>query len=187
MCKSKGKGYWLGLGLVGVLLLSEAAIAMPQPSGEPLAQQPETAAPEGTRSAAERAFAQGMELYQQGTAESLQQAIEKWEVALPLWREVGDSPEERLRQRFQEALTLTWIGYAYNALGESHNALDYYQQALPIIQAVGDSVGEANILSNMGDVYDALGERRNALDYYQQALPIITSCGRSYSGSYHTQ
>jgi len=36
------------------------------------------------RAEAERLSNEGLQLFQQGTAESLQQAIEKWETALPL-------------------------------------------------------------------------------------------------------
>ncbi|MFM6531961.1 MAG: tetratricopeptide repeat protein, partial [Dolichospermum sp.] len=42
-----------------------------------------------------------------------------------------------------EATTLNNIGRVYNALGEKQKALDYYNQALPILRAVGDRGGEA--------------------------------------------
>ncbi|MEQ8383156.1 MAG: CHAT domain-containing protein, partial [Coleofasciculus sp. A1-SPW-01] len=48
----------------------------------------------------------------------------------------------------------------------------YYQQALPLFQAVGDRAGEAITLNNIGFVYADLGEKKRALDYYQQALPL---------------
>ncbi len=44
---------------------------------------------------------------------------------------MGDSPEERLRQRAGEAVTLNNIAGVYDALGEKQKALDYYDQALP--------------------------------------------------------
>ncbi|MCE2699424.1 MAG: CHAT domain-containing protein [Anabaena sp. 49633_E8] len=114
---------------------------------------------------AERLFNEGMKLYQQGTADSLRQAIKKWEEALPLYRMVND--------RRGEATTLNNIGFVYDALGEKQKALDFYNQALPIRRAVNDRRGEATTLNNIGFVYDDLGEKQKALDYYNQALPIL--------------
>ena len=134
-----------GLGLV--LLLSEAVVAIPEPTI--LVQQRETASTDETRAAAERAFIEGWELFEQGTAESLRQAIEKWEVALSLWRELG---EQEL-----EVVTLLGIGRVYDDLGEKQRALEYYEQSLPLSQAVGDRAGEAVTLNNIGLVYSDLG------------------------------
>jgi tetratricopeptide (TPR) repeat protein len=94
-----------------------------------------------TRDNAERLFNEGMKLYQQGTADSLRQAIKKWEEALPLYRMVND--------RGGEATTLNNIGLVYNALGEKQKALDFYNQALPILRAVGDLGGQLTILNNI--------------------------------------
>jgi len=49
---------------------------------------------ETKKAEAERLFNEGMQLFQQGTAESLQQAITKWEQALPLWRKLEDKAQE---------------------------------------------------------------------------------------------
>ncbi|NCQ68169.1 MAG: tetratricopeptide repeat protein [Microcystis aeruginosa W13-15] len=110
-----------------------------------------------------------MQLFQQGTAESYQQAITKWEQALPLWRNVGD--------KAQEALINLALGRVYNLLGFKPKALEYYNQALPIYQALKDRAGEATTLNNIGGVYNDLGEKQKALDYYQQALPLWRAVG----------
>ncbi|WGV27941.1 CHAT domain-containing protein [Halotia branconii] len=120
--------------------------------------------PNATRAAAERVFQEGWELYQQGTAESLRQAIGKLQEALKLWQQVDDKP--------WEAITLNNIGRVYDLLGEKQQALKYYNQALPIFRAVKDGRGEATILNNIGLVYNSLGEKQQALKYYNQALPI---------------
>ena len=132
--------------------------------------------PAATKENAERLFKEGMTLYQQGSAESLRQAIQKWQEARLLYRAVGD--------RRVEAFTLTGIGRVYDALGEKQKALDFYNQALPIYRAVGDSEalrrnrgGEATTLNNIGGVYSDLGEKQKALDYYNQALPLIRAVG----------
>jgi CHAT domain-containing protein len=125
--------------------------------------------PAPTKENAERVFNEGMTLYQQGSAESLRQAIQKWQEARLLYRAVGD--------RGGEAITLNNIGRVYDDLGEKQKALDFYNQALPIRRAVGDRGGEAITLNNIGLVYDALGEKQKALDYYNQALPIVRAVG----------
>jgi membrane protein required for beta-lactamase induction len=72
---------------IGVLLLSESVAATPLSLGVSIAQQP--AAPSQDAAAAQRIFQEGMQLYRQQTAESLRQAIAKWEQALPLYRAVA--------------------------------------------------------------------------------------------------
>ena len=125
--------------------------------------------PAATKENAERVFDEGMKLYQERSAESLRQAIQKWQEALSLYRVLNDKKNE--------AKTLVWIGFVYNSLGEKQKALDYYNEALPILRAVGDRGGEATTLNNIGAVYDALGEKQKALDYYNQALPIFRAAG----------
>jgi CHAT domain-containing protein/uncharacterized protein HemY len=125
--------------------------------------------PGATKKNAERLFEEGMTLYQQGSAESLRQAIQKWQEARLLYRAVGD--------RRVEAITLTGIGRVYDALGEKQKALDFYNQALPIFRTVGDRSMEAITLTGIGRVYDALGEKQKALDFYNQALPIFRTVG----------
>jgi len=98
-----------------------------------------------------------------------QKALDYYNQALPISREVGD--------RSGEAATLNNIGSAYSALGQAQKALDYYNQALPISREVGDRGGEATTLTNIGAVYRALGQPQKALDYYSQALPIRREVG----------
>ena len=155
-----------GLALfTAILLLSESVAATPGRIGVRIAQQPTATSQDATRAAAERAFQEGKQLYKQGTAESLQQAIAKYQEALPLYRAVGD--------KAQEALTLNNIGLVYDDLGETQKALDYYNQSLPLSRAVSDKAREAIILNNIGAVYDALGDKQKALDYYNQSLPLF--------------
>ena len=101
-----------------------------------------------TKENAERLFEEGMTLYQEGSAESLRQAIQKWQEARLLYRAVGDSEALR-RNRGGEATTLNNIGAVYSDLGEKQKALDFYNQALPLMRAVGDAYGEVTILDNI--------------------------------------
>ncbi len=113
-----------------------------------IAQQPAATEQDATRATAERAAQEGMQLYRQGTAKSLRQAIAKFEEALPLYRTVRD--------RRKEALILNNIGYIYSALGEKQKALNFFNQSLPLTRATGDKAAEAVTLSNIGGVYSAL-------------------------------
>nr|WP_293105495.1 CHAT domain-containing tetratricopeptide repeat protein [Okeania sp. SIO2F4] len=114
---------------------------------------------------AERLFKQGFELLKQGTAESLREALVKWEKALLLFRKTDNL--------IGQAAVFLGIGSVYDRLGEKQLALNYYNQALPVYRQVRDKGGEATILNNIGSVYDNLGEKQLALNYYNQALPIF--------------
>jgi CHAT domain-containing protein len=155
--------------LLSAVILADAVGATPINRGLQIAQQPETTAQDATRATAERIFQEGMQLQKQGTAESLRQAIGKWQEALKLWQQVDD--------KRWEATTLNNIGSVYDDLGEKQEALKYYNQALPLRRAVGDRGGEATNLNNIGAVYDDLGEKQEALKYYNQALPLRRAVG----------
>ncbi len=124
---------------------------------------------EPNSSAAEQVFAEGVQLYQQGTAESRRQAIPKFEQAAILYRQAGD--------KGSEASSLVALGFIYNSLGEKQKALEFYNQALPLFRAVEDREGEATTLNNIGAVYNSLGERQKALEFYNQALPLFRAVG----------
>ncbi|MBO0783948.1 MAG: tetratricopeptide repeat protein, partial [Ktedonobacteraceae bacterium] len=79
--------------------------------------------------------------------------------------------------RSVEAGTLNNIGVVYGLLGEMQKALDYYNQALLLSQAVGDRSQEAVTLRNIGAAYHFLGKKQKALDYYNQALPLSRAVG----------
>jgi len=129
-----------------------------------MAQQLKASFTQTNLAAAKQAYIEGVQLYQQGTVESRQQAIAKWEEVVSFFRATGD---ER-----GEAIVLNNIGLAYSDLGEKQQALEYYHQSLPLSRAVGDKEVEATTLSNIGLVYDDLGEKQKALDYYNQSLPL---------------
>ncbi|MBW4614165.1 MAG: tetratricopeptide repeat protein [Desmonostoc vinosum HA7617-LM4] len=154
--------------LLSVVLLSDSVSATLRNRSLQIAQQ-STTQQDATRAAAERLLQEGLELYKQGTAESLRKAIEKWQEALKLWRQVDD--------KAGEAFTLVCMGKVYDSLGEKQQALSYYNQALPIYRAVGDKGGEATTLNNIGAVYSSLGEKQQALSYFNQALPIFRAVG----------
>src|ERR1022692_3595254 len=97
------------------------------------------------------------------------QAIVGYQRAAALWRSLHDDGEA--------ALCLHRIGLIYSNLGETKNALDYYNQALTLRHAAGDRAGEAATLNNIAAVYSDLGEKQKALDYHNQALPLRRAAG----------
>ncbi|MDJ0690144.1 MAG: tetratricopeptide repeat protein [Xenococcaceae cyanobacterium MO_188.B32] len=168
-----GTSHQYHLGLILLLCLSfcsETVNAHPKPSH--LNPPPQLIAQTDTLTQAQQLVDEGLQLAEQSTAESLQQAITKLEAALPLWRELGE------KYKSGEALTLRGIGLFNNDLGFKRKALEYYQQALSLWRALGDfAEEEAETLNRIGSVYSDLGEKQQALDYYQQALPLSRKVG----------
>jgi tetratricopeptide (TPR) repeat protein len=120
-------------------------------------------------SAADKLYKEGVQLYNQGTAEAKRSAIIKLEEALKLYRQAGD--------KRKEPFSLLGIGKVYNDLGENQKALEYYSQSLSVFRAVGDRSGEAVTLYNIGGTYVELGENQKALEYYSQSLPLFRAIG----------
>ena len=91
-------------------------------------------------------------------------ALEYYEQALPMHREVGS--------RAMEATTLNNIGAVYDALGERRRALETYEQALPISHEVGDRQQESITLYNMAKVHQAEGNHAEAGRLLEQVVAI---------------
>ncbi|MEA5565051.1 tetratricopeptide repeat protein, partial [Anabaena sp. UHCC 0399] len=76
--------------LLSAVLLSESVGATERNQRLQIAQQPENTQQNATRAAAERLSQEGLQLFQQGTAESLRQARDKWLEALKLWQQIDN-------------------------------------------------------------------------------------------------
>ncbi|MGB3535446.1 MAG: tetratricopeptide repeat protein, partial [Microcoleaceae cyanobacterium] len=149
---------------IAMCLYNTVAIAQPLQL-----TQPSFIAQQSLQEEAEASYKQGDELFQQGTAESLQAAIPYLEKAATLYEQIGIDVEQ--------AAALFLLGRVYSDLGENQKALEYHNQALPLYKAVGNRSGEAATLSNIGVVYSDLGEKQKALEYYNQALPLRRAVG----------
>ncbi len=99
----------------------------------------------------------------------VRRAIEFYEQALEIHREIGD--------RRNEGNHLGNLGAAYYRLGEVRRAIGFYEQALEIDREIGDRRGEGADLGSLGNAYAALGEVRRAIAYYEQALEIAREIG----------
>jgi len=152
--------------LAGMSIALSLQLSQPVAAAVPVGKVVQTAQTNSS-DAAVKALKEGLQLYNQGTAEALRGAIVKFEEALKLFRAVGD--------RGGEAGTLNNIGLVYSALGEKQKALEYYSQSLPRLRAVGDH--GAITLNNIGLVYSELGQKQKALEYYSQSLPLSRAVG----------
>ncbi|MEZ2226311.1 MAG: tetratricopeptide repeat protein [Microcoleus sp.] len=154
--------------LAGMSIALSLQLSPPVSAAVPVGKVVQTTQNSSSEAAA-KALNEGLQLYQQGTAEAKRSAIVKFEEALKLYRATGD--------RRGEAVTLTNIGRVYSDLGEKQKALEYYSQSLPLFRATGDRGGEATTLTNIGLVYSRLGEEQKALEYYSQSLPLRRATG----------
>jgi len=103
-------------------------------------------------------------LRERGTAESLKRAIKKYEDLLLLKRAAED--------RAGEAVLLNQIGDAYDQLGDKHQALHYFLQALPLLHALGDGKGEAQVAVSISNTYREIGDMKKALVHLDLALQV---------------
>ncbi len=126
-----------------------------------------------TRIAAEQTFQAGKQLQAEESKESLQQAIAKFESALPLWRAVADQA--------QEGRTLDAMGDTYWSLSELAKAQACFEQALPLAKTSHDTVGEASALNNLG-VAAMLTAPQKAIEYLEQSLPLSRAARRPQPG-----
>jgi tetratricopeptide (TPR) repeat protein len=91
-----------------------------------------------------------------------------------LWEEW--QPEEEERTLYGKAL-LT-LGQVWYLLDRRTDALELYQQTLlPLMQVIGDRLGEANTLQAIGDVLQFLKQSREAVERYDEALGIYRQVG----------
>ncbi len=110
---------------------------------------------------ADRLLQQGIQQYQ---TSQFREALQSWEKALQIYREIKD--------RQGEVNSLGNLGVAYQSLGQYEKVIEYLQQTLNIAREIPDRQGEAYALGNLGIAYDSLGQYARAIEYYQQLLDI---------------
>jgi tetratricopeptide (TPR) repeat protein/energy-coupling factor transporter ATP-binding protein EcfA2 len=104
------------------------------------------------------------------TRSELDKALEMYEKALAIYKELGNSEGM--------AANYTNMGSVYNTRGELDKALEMYEKALAIYKELGNSEGMAAAYGNIGIVYKTRGELGNALEMYKKALAIHEELGR---------
>ncbi len=133
-----------------------------------IAQQGETRS-DAMRAEAFKLFQEGLQLFEQGSKESLLAARKKLEAALVLWKKLG--------HKQGQATALLGIGRVYADLGEKQKALQFYNQALPLLHTLEDRGIKAITFNNIGQVHHNLGEMQKALQYYNQGLLLYRAVG----------
>jgi CHAT domain-containing protein/tetratricopeptide (TPR) repeat protein len=115
------------------------------------------------RLAAEALLVEANELNKQG-ARTAQQAVEKLEKALTIWRELGEP--------FWTAYSLFMTGAAYTDLDQQEKAISFYEQALAISREARLRAREGHTLYALGNACYQLRRYEKAIEYAEQALAI---------------
>lgn len=119
--------------------------------------------------AAEKLFAEGQQLVGQATADSLRQAIQKFQEARAVWRQEGD--------RRGEAEALSAMGGPYAHGGQMGKALESFNEARALWHDVGDQRREAFTLNSIAFLHQFSDQREKALDSFSQALALWRMLG----------
>ena len=150
---------------VTALLLSVASPLLPLTCYfAPLPAQAQTA--QDRKAEALRLNQEGL---QQLNGGQFREALQTFQQALVIFREIGD--------RLEEGTTLLDIGLVYDHLSQYQKALESLQQALSIKRQIGDRRREGLTLGAIGEVYYHLGQYDRAIEFYQQALVFHTEVG----------
>jgi tetratricopeptide (TPR) repeat protein len=150
------------LSSVGLLLVALIAATILAPASAHAAPPVQ----EDRQAQADALLAEGLELYNAG---KYQAALEKWQAALAIYREIGD--------RAGEGATVSVIGPVYYELYQYQEALKVYQEALAISRELGNRAGEGLILNDIGLIYENLGQYQEALKYFEESLTIGRELG----------
>jgi tetratricopeptide (TPR) repeat protein len=97
----------------------------------------------------------------------VEKAIEQYEQALAIAREIGD--------RQNEGSWLGNLGSAYFNLKQYERADEFYRQQQKICQEIGYRYGEANALWGRAICTNEFGSQAQAIKFAQQALEIFTA------------
>ncbi len=95
-----------------------------------------------------------------------EQTLQYAERALAISR--SEPPFEQ--QQASEAFSLAMVGNAYLHLEDARQALERYQQAISLFEAIGLPNSAASVRSSVGNAYSRLGETQAAIAAYDRAL-----------------
>ncbi|WP_199333776.1 tetratricopeptide repeat protein [Oculatella sp. FACHB-28] len=158
--------------LCTVCLAFTVPLVLPPASGSLTALAQTT--PEDRIAEADRLLELGNQQYR---VSQWQEALQSYQAALDIYRNLGVREAFPQESRAGEAITLNSIGAVNDLLGNYPQALEYYEQSLALSQELGDRAGEAATLGNIGIVNDLLGNYPQALEYYEQSLAIKRELG----------
>ena len=130
--------------------------------------RPPTAADHG-RLEAVRLTREAERLQAEGSAPTLQRAVDLYRQARAAWREAGDAAGEA-RALVEEASILA-------SSGEAVRGLAPVEEAVTLAAATGDTALEGKALSTKGEVHEYLGRAPEGVRFYEQAIPLRAAAG----------
>jgi CHAT domain-containing protein len=99
-----------------------------------------------------------------------QDALQVWEQALQIYREIKDL--------HGEGNSLNNIGIAYKNLRQYQQAINYYQKSLAIASQINDLKMKRQLLIDLSVSHRSLGLNQQETDYLQQSLAIDKEIGK---------
>jgi CHAT domain-containing protein/tetratricopeptide (TPR) repeat protein len=91
-------------------------------------------------------------------------AVEKLQLALPQWRELGDP--------YWETYTILAIGNAYLQMSRFPQTIEQCEQGLAISRRIQDRYSEALALATIGIAHSNMGRLEQAREYFEQSLVV---------------
>lgn len=88
------------------------------------------------------------------------------------WLESAIEAARILQNSEFEATHLGNLGNYLMAIGQRHEAIEKYQQALDLSRNTNDRTGEMLSLGNLGNAYHSLGKSKEAIEILQESLMI---------------
>jgi tetratricopeptide (TPR) repeat protein len=77
-------------------------------------------------------------------------------------------------------MALNIFGWLHAHLGNHRQALASCQEALTVVEEIGDRRGEADTLDSLGYIHHQLGHYQHAVDCYQRAFELFERLGDRY-------
>ena len=114
--------------------------------------------------AAEQEITRAENSRSKGTPRNLQRAIDEFQHALNLWREVKD--------RYEESVALYGLALTYRESTDYQKSVSTSLEGLSIIRQLGDPHVEAALLTALGWAYIYLGDAQQAFDNFSRALTL---------------
>lgn len=144
-----------------VSLIAATLLLCLSPAFPGVTQMAATVAQAPGKTAADRLYLEGNQLYGRG---EYREALQNYQQVLEMRRNQDDRPGI--------GDSLHKIGAVYYKLGEYDRALESFKQALAIRQEIGDRQGTGSTLNSLGGVYQQQGNYDRALILYRQALTM---------------
>ena len=72
---------------------------------------------------------------------------------------------------------MSGLGHAYDCLGRSEQAIEFYQQSLKIKKQVSDRNGEANVWFNLALALEKFHQKSKAINAYRHASRLYRMMG----------